>query len=130
MNSTATQIANLISTPNPSASIITHALAELGNSSMQNGLRRIVSYFAAESASNLRLGRIQGGLVGVLGTAAVGGIALIYHFTQKKQLETEGKVILNTLQKPAPEKSTIIEETVLTDITVDQDTDDNIPTKE
>ena len=60
MNSTATQIAKIISTPNPSAPITTHALAELGNGSMQNGLRRIISYFAAESASKLRLGRIQG----------------------------------------------------------------------
>ena len=131
MNSTATQIANLISPPNPSAPITTHALAKLGNGSMQNGLRRIVSYFAAESASNLRLGRMNGGLVGVLGTTAVvGGIALVYHFTQKKQLETEGKVILNTLQKSAPKKSTIIEKTVPIDITVDQNIDDNIPTEE
>lgn len=41
MNSTATQIAKIISTPNPSAPITTHALAELGNGSMQNGLRSV-----------------------------------------------------------------------------------------
>lgn len=106
MNSTATQIAKIISTPNPSAPITTHALAELGNGSMQNGLRRIISYFAAESASKLRLGRIQGVLVGVIGTAVVaGGIAFIYQETQKKQLETEGKIILNTLQKSANENT-------------------------
>lgn len=131
MNSTATQIANLISTPNPSAPITTHALAKLGNGSMQNGLRRIVSYFAAESASNLRLGRIQGGLVGVLGTATVaGGIALIYHGTQKKQIETEGKVILNTLQKSASENTVIVEETPSDDVTEESDTDNNTPSEE
>lgn len=131
MNSTATQIAKIISTPNPSAPITTHALAELGNGSMQNGLRRIVSYFAAESASNLRLGRMQGGIVGVLGTTAVaGGIALAYHFSQKKQLETEGKVILNTLQKSANENTVIVEETPTNDVTKDADTENNTPTEE
>ena len=131
MNSTATQIAKIISTPNPSAPITTHALAGLGNGSMQNGLRRIVNYFAAESASNLRLGRIQGGLVGVLGTAAVaGGIAIIYHETQKKQLETEGQVILNTLQKSANENTVIVEETPSDDVTEESDTDNNTPSEE
>ena len=133
MNSTATQIAKIISTPNPSAPITTHALAELGNGNMQNGLRRIVSYLAAESASNLRLGRIQGGLVGVLGTAAVaGGIALIYHNTQKKQLENEGKVILDTLRKPSTGNTVIVEETSAEDVTEDTDTNNNTrtPTEE
>lgn len=131
MNSTTTQIAKIISTPNPSAPITTHALAELGNGSMQNGLRRIVSYFAAESASNLRLGRMQGGLVGVLGTTAVaGGIALAYHFAQKKQLETEGKVILDTLQKPSTGKAVIVEETPTEDVTKDTDSENNTPAEE
>lgn len=126
MNSTATQIAKIISTPNPSAPITTHALAELGNGSMQNGLRRIVSYFAAESASNLRLGRMQGGIVGVLGTTAIaGGIALAYHFSQKKQLETEGKVILDTLQKPSTGNTIIVEETATDDVTEETDADNN-----
>lgn len=130
MNTTANQIAKIISTPNPSAPITTHALARLGNGSMQNGLRRIVSYFAAESASNLRLGRIQGGLVGVIGTAAVaGGIAFIYHETQKKQLETEGKVILNTLQKSANKNTVIVEETPSDDVTEESDTDNNTPSE-
>ena len=130
MNSTATQIAKIISTPNPSAPITTHALAELGNGSMQNGLRRIISYFAAESASKLRLGRIQGGLVGVIGTAVVtGGIAFIYHETQKMQLETEGKVILNTLQKSANE-NTIIVEKPSDNVTEESDTDNNTPSEE
>jgi len=127
MNTTANQIAKIISTPNPSAPITTHALAELGNGSMQNGLRRIVSYFAAESASNLRLGRIQGGLVGVIGIAAVaGGIAFIYHETQKKQLETEGKV---TLQKSANKNTVIVEETPSDDVTEESDTDNNTPSE-
>ena len=116
MDSTATQIAKLISTTNPPAPLTTHALAELGNGSMQNGLRRIVSYFATESASNLKIGRIQGGLVGILGTTAVaGGIALIHHFKQKKQIEAEGKIILNTLQKASTE-DTVMEEKKDSDI--------------
>ena len=131
MNSTATQIAKIISTPNPSAPITTHALAELGNGSMQNGLRRIISYFAAESASKLRLGRIQGGLVGVIGTAVVaGGIAFIYQETQKKLLETEGKSILNTLQKSANENTIIVEKTPSDNVTEESDTDNNTPSEE
>lgn len=125
MNSTATQIAKIISTPTPSAPITTHALAELGNGSMQNGLRRIVSYFVAESASNLKRGRIQGGLVGALGTAAI-GLAFIYHKKQKKPLETEGKVILNTLQKSTNENTVIVEETPSDNAIEETDTDNNI----
>lgn len=114
MNSTATQIAKIISTPNPSAPITTHALAELGNGSMQNGLRRI-----------------QGGLVGVIGTAVVaGGIAFIYQETQKKQLETEGKIILNTLQKSANENTIIVEKTPSDNVTEESDTDNNTPSEE
>ena len=131
MNSTAPQIAEIISTPNHSAPITTHALAELGNGSMQNGLRRIISYFAAESASKLRLGRIQGGLVGVIGTAVVaGGIAFIYQETQKKHLETEGKIILNTLQNSANENTIIVEKTPSDNVTEEFDTDNNIPYEE
>ena len=126
MNSTATQIAKIISAPSPSAPITTHALAELGNGSMQNGLRRIVSYFAAESASNLKRGRIQGGLVGALGTAAI-GLAFIYH---KKPLETEGKVILNTLQKSTNENTVIVEETPSDNAIEETDTDNNILSEE
>ena len=128
MNSTATQIAKIISTPSPSAPITTHALAELGNGSMQNGLRRIVSYFVAESASNLKRGRIQGGLVGVLGTVVIaGGSAFIYH---EKQLETEGKVILNTLEKSVNENAVIVEETPSDNAIEESDTDNNILSEE
>lgn len=131
MNSTATQIAKIISIPSPSAPITTHALAELGNGSMQNGLRRIVSYFVAESASNLKRGRIQGGLIGVLGTAViVGGSAFIYHEKQKKQLETEGKVILNTLEKSVNENAVIVEETPSDNAIEESDTDNNILSEE
>ena len=116
MNSTVTQIARIISTPKPSAPITTHALAELGNGSMQNGLRRIVSYLAAESGSNLRLGRVQGGIAGVLGaTAVAGGIAFAYHVSHKKQLKKDGEVILNTLQKPSTENTVTVEEAAADD---------------
>ena len=102
MNSTATQITKLINTPNPSAPVTTHALSELGNGRMQDGLKRIVRYYASESASNLKLGRIQGATVGILITVTVGGgIALINHAKQKKKIKREGQVILNTLQHPS-----------------------------
>lgn len=95
MNFTATQITKLINTPNPSAPVITHALSELGNGSMQDGLKCI-------SASNLKLGRIQGATVGILVTVTVGGcIALINHAKRKKKIKREGQVILNTLQHPS-----------------------------
>ena len=73
---------------------------------------------------------MQGGIVGVLGTTAIaGGIALAYHFSQKKQLETEGKVILNTLQKSANENTVIVEETPSDDVTEESDTDNNTPSE-
>lgn len=113
MNNIANQIVELITAPNPAAPITTHALAELGNGSMQNGLRRIVGYLSAEAASNLTLGRIQGGLVGVIGTTLIGGtMAYIYYNKYEKKLETEGQDILNTLQKPVRLKPIIIEDTV------------------
>ena len=104
MNSTATQIAKLINTPNPSAPVTTHALSELGNGNMQNGLKRIVRYYAAESASNLKLGRIQGATTGALATVIIGStIAFIYHSVQKKKLNEEGKIILESFQKASDE---------------------------
>lgn len=116
MSSTATQIAKIISTPNPSAPSITHALAEFGNGCMQNGLQRIVSYFAAKSAANLRLGRIQGGLIGILCTAAVAEcIVLIYHNTEK-QLKAEDRVILDALQKQSTMNTVIVVELPIEDI--------------
>ncbi len=110
MTNTADKIAEIINTPTPSAPITTHALAELGNGSMQNGLKRIVSYFVAESASNLRLGRIQGGVAGIIGTAAtVVTIAIIYQHSQKKQIEKEGKKIISILQQSPSKDTKIIE---------------------
>ena len=68
----------------------------------EDGLKRIVRYYASESASNLKLGRIQGATVGILITVTVGGgIALINHAKQKKKIKREGQVILNTLQHPS-----------------------------
>lgn len=79
MNTTANQISSLISISNPSASYITHALSELGNGNMQNGLKRMVNIFAKESASCLRIGRIQGGVIGFVGAVALIGSVYIYH---------------------------------------------------
>ena len=64
--------------------------------------------------------------------AALGNVtekAFIYHETQKKQLETEGKVILNTLQKSANKNTVIVEETPSDDVTEESDTDNNTPSE-
>ncbi len=79
MNTTANQISSIITTSNPSASYLTHALSELGNGNMQNGLKRMVDFFAKESASCMRIGRIQGGAIGFLSAVAVIGGVYIYH---------------------------------------------------
>ena len=97
---TATQIENIINTPRPAAST-THALSQLGNGNMQNGIKRIVNYFASEAQTNLHKGRLQGGLIGIAGTIVVGsGIYIIYHVAQKKH-NKEGSEILNTLEVSA-----------------------------
>lgn len=93
----ATQIENLFNTPRPAA-FTTHALSQLGNGNMQNGIKRIVNYLASEAQSNLHKGRLQGSLIGIAGTIAVGsGIYIIYQVTQKKH-NKEGTEILNTLK--------------------------------
>lgn len=124
MNNIANQIAELITAPNPAAPITTHALAELGNGSMQNGLRRIVGYLSAEAASNLTLGRIQGGLVGVIGTTLIGGaMAYMYYNKYEKKLEAEGKEILYTIKSPIYPKAVIREEDITADTESEQGTD-------
>ncbi len=101
MSTVTSEITKIISANNPAAPFMTHALAELGNGSMQAGLKRIVNYYARESALNLKVGRIQGGIIGVLATTAIGGgIAYWYCSHQKNELKKEGEEILNTLQKP------------------------------
>ena len=97
---TATQIENLINAPRPAAST-THALSQLGNGNMQNGIKRIINYFAREAQINLHKGRLQGSLIGIAGTIVVsGGIYKIYHVAQKKH-DDEGAEILNTLKVSA-----------------------------
>ena len=73
MTNTATQIANLMVNNGKTAADMTHAVKVLGNGSKQQGFARIGSYFTKEAAiaaaKGLAKGRIQGGVVGVLGTA-------------------------------------------------------------
>jgi len=105
MNETARQISELINATSPSGANTTHALAELGNGNMQNGLKRIVTYFAKNSASNLKLGRIQGAAGGALGVAAIAGI--VAHLVQKhkkNQLDKEGQEILKTLERSSTQE--------------------------
>ena len=54
----------------------------------------------------------------------------MYHETQKKQIETEGKVILNTLQKSANENTIIVEETPSDNVTEESDVDNNTLSEE
>lgn len=107
MTNTGKEIANLMINNEKSASEMTHALSEFGGGSMQKGLARIGKYFTEESAKaaakGLNRGRIQGGVVGVLITAAVGGT--IYAVTKKKEKDTtheaEGQTILAAMKSDA-----------------------------
>ena len=104
MTSTGKEIANLMMCNGKSAAEMTHALSALGGGSMQKGFARIGKYFTEESAKaaakGLNRGRIQGGIVGVLVTAAVGGA--IYAVAKKKEKnlvhEVEGQAILNAMK--------------------------------
>ena len=104
MTNTGKEIANLMMNNGKSASEMTRALSELGGESMQKGLARIGKYFTEESAKaaakGLNRGRIQGGIVGMLVTAAVGGT--IYAVAKKKEKdaahEAEGQTILNAME--------------------------------
>lgn len=107
MTNTGKEIANLMMNNGKSASELTHALSELGGGSMQKGFARIGKYFTEESAKaaakGLSRGRIQGGIVGVLVTTAVGGT--IYVVAKKKEKdaahEAEGQTILNAMKSEA-----------------------------
>lgn len=83
---------------------MTHAVKILGGGSMQRGFARIGDYFSAEVASaaakGLICGRIQGVLVGILGTAAVGGLSwwLVRDRKAAAVHEVEGRTILRTIE--------------------------------
>ena len=97
------QIANLMMSNGKNAADMTHAVKILGGGSMQRGFARIGEYFSAEVADaatkGLMRGRIQGGLVGILGTAAIGGLAWwLARDRQAAAHEAEGRTILNTME--------------------------------
>ena len=109
MTNTATQIANLMMNNGKTAADMTHAVKVLGNGSMQQGFARIGSYFTKEAAiaaaKGLAKGRIQGGVVGVIGTVAAGGI-IAYFVNKNKQKadhEEEGRKILQGMEEKASE---------------------------
>ena len=104
MANTAMQIANLMMSNGKNAADMTHAVKILGGGSMQRGFARIGEFFSAEvacaAAKGLARGRIQGGIVGILGTAAVGGLA--WWLTRGRKAEdaheAEGRTILHTME--------------------------------
>ena len=104
MTNTAMQIANLMMNNGKNAADMTHAVKILGEGSMQRGFARIGEYFSAEvadaTAKGLMSGRIQGGIVGILGTATIGGLAwwLTRDRKAKAAHETEGRTILRTME--------------------------------
>ena len=107
MTNTATQIANLMIYNGKSAADMTHAVAALGGGSMQRGFARIGAYFAQEvamaSATSLKNGRIQGVVIGGVGSAVVFGAVFIANRRNEKKNqhdghEKEGKEILQTMQ--------------------------------
>ena len=103
MANTAMQIANLMMSNGKNAADMTHTVKILGGGSMQRGFARIGAFFSAEvagaTAKGLMYGRIQGGVVGILGTTVVGG--LIWWLTRNKETaahEVEGRTILRTME--------------------------------
>ena len=99
MSNIANQITKLVNAQNQAAPATTHALAELGGGSMQKGLKRIVNYLTTESKANLKRGRVQGGLAGILITATIGGGAVMIHRHVQKKRDQEGQEILDVLEK-------------------------------
>ena len=95
---------------------MTHAVKNLGIGSMQQGFSRIGAFFSEEvamaAAKGLATGRIQGGIIGVLGASAVGGIIAYAKHKKKKNAEhyAEGQRILKTLEtEPANESDVLME---------------------
>lgn len=104
MTTTGMQIVYLITNNGKPAPDMTHALKLLGNGSMQAGLTRIGNHFKAEISAafskGLTKGRIQGSILGILGTIAVGK-TITFTVNMKKKCvahETEGKDILRTME--------------------------------
>lgn len=125
MTNTGRQITNLMMDTGKSAADMTHAVKVLGNGSMQQGFSRIGAFFSEEvataAANGLATGRVQGGIAGMLGTAAVGGIiAFVINRKRKKDAhEAEGKIILQAMQEKAPSPGNVSEDEAEPDGTVE-----------
>ena len=116
MTTTGMQIVDLITDNGKPAPDMTHALKLLGNGSMQAGLTRIGNHFKAEISAafskGLTKGRIQGSILGILGTIAVGKTIALTVNKQKKSAahENEGKDILRAMEtSPIPASSSSAE---------------------
>lgn len=100
MTSTGKQIAALMMDTGKTAAEMTHGIKVLGNGSMQGGLARIGAYFAEEVAIAATKGRMQGAVVGILSTIAIGGTVLFAkkRNSKRKKHEDEGQAILTELE--------------------------------
>jgi len=112
MTDIATQIANLMVDSGKTAADMTHAVKVLGNGSMQQGFSRIGNYFAEEAAyaatKGLQVGRLQGGIIGILGTAAIGGIMAYMLLNEKEKAvhDSEGRTILKAMETASVNEDT------------------------
>ena len=104
MTNTGKQIIDLITDHNKSASDMTHALKKLGNGNMQKGFTYIGKYFTEEinlaNKKGLVKGRIQGGIVGILGALTLCNAVRLFIDNQHESLahEKEGQKILKELE--------------------------------
>lgn len=94
---TVNQIKILIETSGKTAPEMTKALKTLGGGNMQKGIAKMADFCFKEG---IKIGMIRGAIVGVVGTAAVGGLILLVRKAIKNhQLhKEEGEAILKVLE--------------------------------
>ena len=89
---------------------MTHRLKVLGNGSMQDGMKRLATFFIKEGRmAGFKEGEKSGIVKGSLGTLAIGSAIagtwyLVEQHKQKKKHEEDGGKILNTLRQEESEK--------------------------
>ncbi|AHM57666.1 hypothetical protein EAL2_808p01610 (plasmid) [Peptoclostridium acidaminophilum DSM 3953] len=100
---TTMQIADLITASGQTGPQMTHALKVLGNGDMQQGLIRIANYFQAEGKSYIKVGRLQGVVVGAAGAGLIFLIAkLIKDGREKSKQQEEAKAIMDAFKDNLP----------------------------
>lgn len=112
MTNIGKQITDLLMDTGKSAPDMTHALKDLGNGSMQKGFARIAEFFKEEiataTAKELTKGRIQGSIIGILGTVTFGSFVALAINNQKKKAahKVEGEEILKSMKSNIPTPQT------------------------